>query len=171
MGLQKLLDKIQIFYDKFDHGQGQYSKERVAARAEYHALMRKTDFMSVEEYKNFNSAYAGKNLKQFIRYAPKPELDGYYKVKLLGKIHHPTFETDIFLPTGIYSIYQLKCTKNFSTSAIGGLSVDFSIVGLIFAILATIGFVCLGIALRLPFAILLVVIHVLAKTFTSPKKG
>jgi hypothetical protein len=165
MGFKEIYNKFQIFYDKFDHGPGQYSEERVARAAEYHALMRKTDFMTINEYNNFNSPYAGKNLPQFVRYAPSPQLDGYYKVGFWGNVSNTGANWKGYLPTGKYFQYQLRCVKNFSIGAASGISFDFSFIGIIVAILAVIIFFCLGIAIRLPIAIVLTLIQFIVTLF------
>lgn len=171
MGLQEIFDKIQIFYDKFDHGPGQYSAERVAQRAEYHALIRKTFYLSVEEYNNFNSAYAGKKPQQFVRYAPNPQLDGYYKVGIMGLISNPGTGWKGYLPTGNYFLYQLKCVLNFSKGALSGLSFEFSIVGIIIAVLFSIALVCLGISVRLPIAIILTLFQFVFVLFATKNEN
>jgi hypothetical protein len=169
MGFQKILDQFQMFYDKFDHGQGVYSEERVKHRAEYHAFIRKTDFMSIDEYNNFNSNYAGKNLPQFIRFAPNPQLDGYYKLGLFGIICNPAAKWNGYLPTSNYFLYQLKRTIKFSTGAMSGAVFDFSIVGLIVGILSAILFFCFGILIRLPIAIILTLIQFCVVLFAAKK--
>ncbi len=170
MGLQEISDRIEQFYDKFDHGQGQYSEERVRQRAEYHALMRKTDYMSIDEYNNFNSSYAGKKPQQFIRYAPTPQLDGYYKVRVFGNLRNPNAKWEGYLPTWTYFLYQLKCTLRFSMGAFGGVDFDFSIIGVIVAIVVTIALFFAGILIRLPISIILTLIQFFVVLFASKKE-
>ena len=169
MGLQEIYDKFEVFYDKFDHGASQYYEERVAQRAAYHALMRKTFYLSIDEYNNFDSAYAGKKPRQFVRYAPSPQTDGYYKVGFFGIISNPDKGWKGYLPTYNYFLYQLKSVLNFSTGILSGLSFEFSVVGIIITILFAIILFCLGILIRLPIAIILTLIQFIVVLFASKK--
>lgn len=165
MGLQQILDRFQEFSDKFDHGAGQYSAERVAQRKEYHAFVRATDYLSVEEFETFNLPYAGRKLPKFTRYAPANQPEGYYKIGLFGYLSRRSGNWEGYLPTWQYLLYQLRLTWSFASGAANGMSLEFSLVGLIVAILTTIVLVLAGLAIRLPVGLLLTFIQFFVKTF------
>lgn len=169
MNLEKIYNRFEEFYDKFDHGQGAYSEERVRHRAEYHAFVRNTYFLTVEERSNFNSAYAGKKLPKFLRYTPPQQPDGYYKIGFFGKLKNPTTNWEGFLPTHKYFMYQLQLTLNFAKSAFGGTTFDFSIIGFVIAILITIGLFLVAIIIRLPLAIILTFVQFIYVLFAKKK--
>jgi hypothetical protein len=169
MNLENIYYRFQEFYDKFDHGQGAYSEERVKQRAEYHAFVRNTYFMSIDERNNFNSAYAGKKLPMFIRYAPPGQPDGYYKIGILGKLRNPVANWEGYLPTRRYFIRQLQLTLKFAVGWVGGTSFDFSVIGFIVAVLMTIVLFLAAIIIRLPLAILFTVIQMVYVLFAQKK--
>ncbi len=175
MNFNKFLDRIQVwsdryekFYDKFDHGTSSYSEERVIQRAEYHAFVRKTDFLSIDEFKNFDSKYAGKNLPMFVRHKPDNQPDGYYKLRVLGQIKKDQWMG--YIPTSKYFGYQLKETIRFSTGAYKGATFDFSIVGVILFILISIVLFIVGITFRFLIALLLTLFQFIFVTFLAEKK-
>jgi hypothetical protein len=167
MGLQGIFDKLETFSDKTDQSEGIISQDRVARKAEYNAFVRNNFFMTVEERKNFNSSYMGNKLPKFVRYAPKPELDGYYKIGIMGILNNPNAQWKGYLPTSKYFMYQLKLTKDFSFAAFTVTDIDFSLIGIILAILITVGLFLAAVAIRLPIGILLTIIQFFVVIFAS----
>jgi hypothetical protein len=121
----------------------------------------KSDFISIEEYNNFEKS----SFNKFVRITPGPQLDGYYRVRFLGKVFNPDHNWKGYLSTSAYFLYQLRCVKNFGKDAaaflVGGI--DFSIAG---AIILVLGFI-LGILIRLPIGILLTIIQSIVVIFAS----
>jgi hypothetical protein len=169
MDLQLILDKLEKFYDRFDHGYGTYSEERVKQRAEYHEFRRKTDYLSLEEFNNFKSDYAGKKLTGFIKFRPDNQPEGYYKIRLWGKIANPVVNYQAYLPTSVYFLYQLKQTLRFSVGAITGAGFEFSVSGIIIGILMTILLFIAAISIRLPFAFIFTLIQFFASKTGTPQ--
>jgi len=160
MGLSRLLDRLQEFSDKFDHGPGHYDKGRVERRAAYHAFVRRTDFLSIDEFNSFHSDYAGTKLPSFFRYSSKASPDGYYKIGIMGKFRHPAAQRDEYLPTSAFFRYQLQRTKYFCLGALSGATgMDFSILGILLTVLFTILLFLLGLTLRLTWGIFLTLIQ------------
>jgi len=165
MNIELLLDKFEQFYDKyqrvsdrFDHSSHSYNEERVKLRAEYHDFLRKTDYLTVEEFNNFDSKYYGKKPREFTRFGPVDQPDGYYKVRFLGRISNPATNFRGFLPTSVYFRYKLKQILWWNTRGWGGF-VDFSLIGIIMAILTSILIFAASVLIMLSFTILLTIVQ------------
>jgi hypothetical protein len=121
------------------------------------------DFIAIADY----SKYKKSDLRKFVRYAPRPELDGYYRTGLLGKVGNKAMNWQGYLSTGTYFVYQLERVVKFASLVADSLisGGDFSILTVIVTI---IGYL-LAIVVRLPIGIFLTIIQLIVASFSSKK--
>jgi hypothetical protein len=121
------------------------------------------DFIALADY----TKYKKSDLRNFVRYAPRPELDGYYHAGLLGKVGNKAANWEGYLSTGTYLVYQLECVVNFASLVAGFLisGGDFSILTVLVTILGYL----LAILVRLPLGILLTIVQLIVANFSSKK--
>ena len=123
------------------------------------------DYISINDYNNS----AKPSLSRFVRFAPTPETDGYYRVGFLGKLRNPLANWEGYLPTITFFFYQLRRVGSFASTMVTSIlpGADFSIISLILLIL---GFI-VGIFIRLPIAIILTIVQLFVVLFASKNKA
>jgi len=133
------------------------------------------DFVSIEDFNNLKSQAEQQNelstlnfsFRRFVRIGSDPKIEGFYRVKLFGKVNNPITNWEGYLTTGTYFLYELRCVKNFGFEAVNIFhdEKESESPGIL---LIVIGFI-IALYIRLPIGIILTLVNFIIGLFASKK--